>query len=437
MRQENFYQTAFLSALASSLITPFIPMYALRLGATKTMIGLISALTSFLSILSGLFWAALVESSKRRVMFVILGYLLWGIFWIPIAFCKDSLQLLLILSFQAILSAMITPAWQSMLVNVTSKFQRGRFVSKVNLASSIGSFIGSLIGGYIIYSFGFVPFLFYSITFYGIISGFPFLPSIAEKFNTYGRDFYRSLKSLFNIHEIRKNKEFSRLVRAMLFLNFAVSIAGPMFSVYILQNLKGNSVNLTILAIIDTIVAVLFFKPWGVLVDYLGRKTVLVGCLLPIAFFPFIYFISNNIIWLYLYEFIGSLFWGGFNIAIFSYLSDVIPKGSEPTFLSFYNFLVGVSSVLGSLVSGLLADLIGIKYVFLISFFLRLISSPLFYALGERKGTRPSGILRATPIENISYQLESTILIYTQVLKEARRNTLESWIKRLLRSGLS
>ncbi len=60
--------------------------------------------------------------------------------------------------------------------------------------------------------------------------------------------------------------------------------------------------------------------------------------------------------------------WGGYNLAAFNLLLEVTPDENCSMYIGIYNTLAGVATAIGPLVGGFLAEIIQLRYVFLLSF---------------------------------------------------------------------
>jgi len=423
---KHFYVSSFVQGLAEELIAPFIPLFALSLGATKTLIGLVSSLPNITGLLSQVLWGSVVEIAKNRKFLVILGGIVWSLFWIPISFVKEVYTLIILLTLQSILSSITVPAWTIMFIQLSPKYRRGEVIGNLNTASSLGYFVGSMIGGLILRQFGFVYFIFYMICFLGIISKIVFI-HVEEPVILSTRSFKEVLKSTFSL-EITKNKKMVNLIGAIAFLNFSVSIAGPFFSVYIVKNLGGSIMDVAIISAIGFISRIIFYRPWGSLVDYLGTRTVMLSCIIPISFYPFVYAISNSLVWVYLYAFIGQASWAGFDTALFVYLSHILPHEKGSSSIAMYNMLTGLSSAVAPFVGGMVAEFTSIWFVFILSTLLRIISMRFLDGLEEKVGLRSEGMAKIGPepfglISRVQTFISTYFLLIEKTLELKKRRS--------------
>jgi MFS family permease len=426
MSIKYFYKSSFFSSLSEGLILPFIPAFAFYLGATKTFIGILSTLPTLINFFSQLLWSSLTEVTRRKKLLVILGGIIWSIFWIPIAFVKDVNYLIILISLQAFLSSLAIPAWTTLLIHMTSSYKRAQVIGSINTYSSIGSFLGSIFAGIILNRLGFHYFLFFLVFLFGIISKILFYKVHEPSIYLSSRNIKDSLKRTFDFSNLKKNKKILDLIKAMIFFNFSISIAGPFFSVYILENLGGSKLDIAIIAAINIIIASIFYKAWGTLIDYLGKKAIMLSCIIPISLNPFVYAISNHVYWIYIWTIVVSMSFAGFSMASFTYLSDIVPKERTSSYIAMYNAMTGTSTAIAPLIGGIIADFTSIWLVFIIATFLRISSLYFFDKLEERVGFKPKGIYKFKFEHfDILYRLESFVSTYSLAIEQVKKETMK------------
>ena len=421
MGLKPFYGSTFFRSIANGLINPFIPVFALALGASKTIIGLTTTLPNISKLFSQLLWGSLSEVTKKKKILVIVGGVLWAILWLPVALVKDPVQLIILLTIQSFLASMSIPSWTVLLIRSTPKYKRGEINGRVNTISGIGTFIGTMVAGFVLNRFGFVWFLFIVICLLGILSrvAFSFLKEPHIPIRT--KKFTKVLESTLSLSVIKKERKLKSLLLAIMFLNFSVGIPAPFFSIYILK-IGGTNIDIAIISSLATISAIIFYRAWGTLIDFLGRKTVMLSCIIPISIYPLVYAVANNVFWLYLYAIINGMSWAGFNLATFVYLSDVLPTEKGPSSVSLYNLFTGLSSSIAPFVGGLIAEFTSLRFIFILSMILRFSSFTLLDRLEEKVGFKPRGIFRFGPeFFGLSYKIEMFVSTYSLLIDEARK----------------
>ena len=428
MRDEKRVKySTFFSSLAGSLFSPFLTLYALSLGASNFQIGLISSLTSIVSIIAQLIGTSIAESVKRKILLYIIIDSIGYLFFIPISLVNNPNHLLILISLQTFFFSFPLQVWNELLVIIFPKWRRGREIGLINKIGSLGSLIAYVVAGYTIRKFGFIPYLFYTAICSGLLSDIVLLGMKEKTYNT--KEVLSSFKETFSF-KILKESEFRNLILIISAFNFSVSVGAPMFSVYLIKNLNADSIQLSLVSIISLIVTLVFSEAWGFVIDFLGRRKVILASLPLISLYPLFYVFSAKMSEIYFFTIIGQLGWVAFNLAMFSYLSDISEDSISKKFM-FFNVFSSISSSLGSFLSGILAEKIGVASVLIISFWMRLFSSFFFFKLGEKKGYTPRGLFSFLSPYTLSSYVESFISVYSMVFKEARKTIMDKISKKL------
>jgi len=383
-----------------------MPIFALRLRASSIEIGAVSTFPSLLNIYGQLLWGSIGTLARNRKSLMLLGGLIYASFYLLIAHAATPQELILLLTIQSFFfSAFVTYYLELLSLNLP-RYKRGSALGKLNVAASLGSFFGNLAGGWILHEYGFIPAIFYFSTFFTIL-GLMFL-SKTEYYTT-------SPKRMKMFKEALKNKRLTYFLFVMCCFDFVSSLPGPFFSIYLVTNLNGTLFDLALLGIIGIVVGGLFYDSWGWVVDFLGRRATMIGTLVPITLTPLVYFLAGDVVPIYLYTFISSLSWAGFNLATSAYLFDIVRRDLSLVEIALFNTLTGTASSIAPLIGGAIVENFGIRAAFLLSFLLRLLVILPFLRLRETKGPIKEKILRGSG-EETKEILRNTYLIYSSLL---------------------
>jgi MFS family permease len=416
---ENFYGYEFFKSFGEGLINPFITIFALALGASNFLIGSLSGTISFVSVVSQLIFSFLLLRVKRKGWILVLATFSWSLMWIVIGFSRNPYQLIAFLSIQAIFSALITLSWTDFAVNFIPGYKRVRFIERLNWWNGFGAILATLVSGYILTNYGFIPFLFFVVTIFGILASLSVFSLRNVYLPTIGPSEMRIKESL---QELKKNKNFFTLLIARAFFRFAVNIAGPFFAVFVVKNLGGSTMDVAIISIISSIVQLLFYKPWGFVVEFVGRKATMLSCVLLISTYPLVYAMSPNVFFLYFFIIFGAIGWAGFDIAAFAYFSDVVEKKNVFQLTALYNFSIETFGIIANFLGGILAQNFGIFKVFMISFILRLASLIFFMGIEERTGYKE--MVKFGTTHHPFHFVQEPITIYSILFSTLRKDII-------------
>ncbi|MCS7096986.1 MAG: MFS transporter [Candidatus Methanomethylicia archaeon] len=175
-------------------------------------------------------------------------------------------------------------------------------------------------------------------------------------------------------------------------------IASPIISPYALS-LGADAVLIGLLSSISSAVTIILRPFVGLIVDR-GKKfeTLILGTLLSCVA-AIIYFMSNNVFMFAIGRIMSGLAAAFFMPASISTAIDLSPSDRIGETLGWRSTMFGVSQFLGPGVGGYLADLIGLRYIFIISFFFVFIALILVYYVS-----------RLAPKETIKYSKSSNEL---------------------------
>ena len=263
---------------------PFLAAFVLALGASNYEIGLIASIAfigEFMQI-PGLYMLKVLM--KRRALAVTTGLLyrlLWALIILtPFLFAKRGVAFVTTcLIASALVSGLMTPAWNSLIRELVPRKIMGRFFSRRLMYSNAAAIILTLAGGYFIdfwrkvapnttpyaYSTIFAIGLTVGIVSVYAISRLPERTMIVEEKTTMSELLMRPVQ----------DENFRHLLAFTGAWTFAVNLASPFFIVYMIKRLELSLTLVTTLIITSQVINLLFLRVWGKLVDRFSNKSVL------------------------------------------------------------------------------------------------------------------------------------------------------------------
>ncbi len=366
-------------ALFNGFTSAFLVAFALALGASNEIIGLLGAMPFIATILTQIPGATLVQHFKRKNINVILG-LISRFWWLPLLlspfiFTKPILPVVIFFLFVNLGIGLTKPGWASLIADTVEEKHRGEFIGKRLTYIGIFGMIATVLGGLFLQQFPKEDPLGFAIMFaVGIVFGV-FSIIIISKIK----------EPEYTDHEPHKLKEFFTLTGPLkrftifgIVFNFGFMFAGPFVVVYILKNLGVGYEYLGILIAIATFARVITAKTAGIIADKYGaKKTAIIG-VIGTGLVPLIYLtITPNVLWLLVpAQLISGIAWAITDIAIFNLLLDVADPKKHAMQIAEYNFYTAIALSIAPIIGGIVSDkvtliLSGIPLVFAISFVLR------------------------------------------------------------------
>jgi len=352
----------------------FLVAYALKLGASNFTIGLLAALPPLIQVLQ-IPSIYLIEKVRKRKLICIVSCLISRSFLllmasVPLFFTgHGGLAFLFIgLFFHTAFAALSGCSWNTWMRDLIPDNILGSFFSKrMAISMTLGIALSFLAGFYLDYMpkyFGENEVYGYALLFaagflLGMVETFflakipePTMPPVTGK-----RNFFKILGQPF------KDTTFRKLLVFLGSWNFAVNLAVPFFTVYMLIRL-GLSMSVVIgLSILTQIFSVMFFKIWGRFSDRFSNKSVLtvcgpmyMFCILGWAFttMPEKYVLTYPLlIMLHIFMGISS---AGINLASGNIGLKLAPKGQATAYLAANNLTNSIAASIAPILGGKFAD---------------------------------------------------------------------------------
>ena len=379
----------FSSMVSDNYIVPF----ALFLNSSPFQIGILSSLGNLISPLGQIIGSHRIESKPRRsvLMAGIIGMgAIWPFYLIVILlnfleFLHLILPWILIGFFllYMLFSGIMNPPWFSVMGDVVPENFRGRYFAKRNLITNAIALIGILSLSYFLDWFNAlgIVFLGFSLIFiFGFfsrgISAFLFTKHYYPPFDFEQKD---HVKFSTMIKEIPKSN-FGRFTLFVSLLTLGQWIAGPFFSVYMLSDLGFDYSIFIMVNVSSSIIALFIFPVLGKLSDKFGNVRLLQIGAIIIPFLPILWIFFDTPLGLILGpQLLGGIGWTSFNLAASNFIYDNIAGKMRGTYIAFYNFILGISILIGGIAGGFIITYVPIifmnrfHFIFLISGIVRIV----------------------------------------------------------------
>jgi MFS family permease len=413
----SFYRPLFvratLLALAVGLSGPFLTLFAIDLGADSIDLGLLQAAVNVVPNVFQLPFGRLTDRLGKKKLILYVGSMIYFVIFIPILLTQTPKEFVLLLSIQSAASAMMTPAFLSLIGDATSMENRAGIMAKLNLLNGFGSLIATLFTSVAVY------FIFGTSR-----SGFQFmfLASIVfGVFQTISIHFINEPKTkpvkestqLFSdlIKITKTNPLFAQFVLMSSLYGFFMSLMWPLVGLTLAKVHNAGALEFGIMQISSMVSYIVAQNVFRHLFDRAGRVPVLVFARAGLLVFPLMYAFSPNMIFLYVANLIGGVFSALNDTGVLAYLFDSTPGGQRGVCTSLYNLATGMSYFVGSITGGVLIALgepyfglvLALQFVYMISVFGRLAIAVMHQRLIETKKSETT--LRNALIEELRSSL--------------------------------
>jgi MFS family permease len=344
--------------LTQSYVVPF----ALALKATTAQVGLLSSLPSLVMAFSQLAAPRLTRKAGSRKRLILPVVLVHALMWIPVLlipylFPGDKVWWLIgLMTLSAVFGSLALPAWGSMMADLVPENTRGRYFGWRSRICDFTMLVISFVAGGILQWTTGNPFLGFSIIFSGAVvsrlTSWVFLsrmhePLLKEPVKNYGNlpDTIRKLRS----------SNLGRFIVYVSLVNFATSLAGPFFAVYMLRDLGFDYLTYVAITATATIASVTFLTHWGKRADRAGNLRVMriTSCIIPLL--PLMWLVSKQVYYLIPVQIMAGFAWSGFTLTSSNFLYDASPQEDRTQSIAIFNAMNGLAICFGALAGGFLA----------------------------------------------------------------------------------
>lgn len=337
--------------------------YALFLGATAAQVSLLAAAPPLLGALTQLFAAWFSARNGSRRPLILAGALLHAFTWLPIIwlpyfFPQHAVPLLIacIACYHGWIG-LGAPLWGSLMGDLVPERRRGRFFAWRNRLMSVTSFLALVGAGVVLHFFDLRD---------DMRLGFMCVFSAAAAARLYSlyhlacmhepkrvtqpvelpplRGVYRQLRRSSFVH-------FSGFIAVM---SFAVAIAAPFFTIYMLKDLKFSYLEFTLATAASVLMQFLTLGLWGRLADAFGNRVILAVTGSAIPFLPALWLVSTDFWYILLVQGLSGTCWAAFGLAAFNYLYDIVPAERRASYWAIHNLFNSTGAFAGAMVGALI-----------------------------------------------------------------------------------
>lgn len=355
-----FILSALVSA-ASFISRLFIELYAVIIGSSALAISII---TSSRNLIQLSFQSAFGRISDRlgRKKLMVGGLIISGISLGLFPLIQNQWVLVGGVFFFSVGFASYYPSFTALQGDLTSKENRASFISLITLIGAFGTITSLLITG-AIGARGETELEQYSIILRVIAGLFIFTAIIALLFDEPETQKLKD-KQVFSFMPFRKNRGYRKFIIINCFMFFSMSMGWPIYG-FVRAVYATAQENTYIWAV---------FSGCQIITLLIVQKTIDKIPRTKLLFFGrvFMFFIPLNlaltVLWFpYWWQIALGSGVSGISNALFlvsqnSYLLDLAPEDKKGTYMGLFNFFIGIATFFGSLLMGMIADLLFIYF---------------------------------------------------------------------------
>jgi MFS family permease len=252
---------------------------------------------------------------------------------------------------------LVTPQWSSLMGDIVPARRRGRFFALRTRMITAITFLSLLTGGLLLHFFnrsnntatGFVVLFSIAacarlVSVYQLSRMYDPPGHVAALEFPFGPGWWQRLRH-------------SNVVRFSIFFaltQFAVAIASPFFTVYMLRDLQFSYLAFTMNTGTAIFAQFLTLSQWGRISDVFGNRRILAATGIVIPLMPLLWVFSSNFWYLIVVQLLSGFAWAGFSLSASNFVYDLISPHRRATYLAIHNVIAGVGIFSGALLGGYL-----------------------------------------------------------------------------------
>jgi MFS family permease len=330
------------------IFAAYLPLFAYySLQATNILIGLLATVYFSVNAPSSMLIGYAVDKYRKVKVFLVSALILLFITSLATAYITDPVLLLPLRVLQGVATASIIPLSNLLGAEL---FGPGRGVGLVNMMGSLGFLLSTLLGGLVLNYISYNTLFIYSSVI-PLFSMFivSFTPTANIDFNS---------TAIVKLSNIKKLDKSILLMYGTLFLRIlGASGVWALFSLYI-YSIGGDTNMVGILFAINPVIQTLIFEKFGKISEGRGVKIFELGLILSAIVFLG-YYISTNVYYIIPFQIILGFSWVSLYTGINVHIIENTDRDIRGTSLGLVNTVMAIGWVLGSYLSGMIADITG------------------------------------------------------------------------------
>lgn len=376
----NLWDGLFFSVM-TGLALPFLGVYAIALGATDFMLGLLTSLPALMALLSQFPAAFIVDSRRYRLrislvfgFFNRVGYFIFAVipflptFWRPWVF----IVFLTLINFPGVVAG---TAWTTMMGEIFEVRIRGRIFGDRNMVLAIVTMVFTFIAGKwldtVMFPYNFQAL--FVVSFIALMISLRFQSKLIERPLVEGEVDLRT-NSFLALKSALRNKPFMAFVMAAFVLHLGFNINTAMWPILYVRVLQVSNAWIAAFSIISGAVSAMSFRWWGRLGDRKGNRWVFLLTMLVYMPLPIIYGLARGPELVFVMSAASGFANAGFNLISFNALLEISPDKERASYVALYNTMNGITAFLMPMVGVAIYHRANMMTVFVIASLFRVIA---------------------------------------------------------------
>lgn len=401
-------------SLVNSIYSPFVGVYAIKLGASNTQVALLSSLPALVSVLTMIPGAAYIRRfphKKRVTAALFLANRLFVLLLALVPFFGGGHAAAVLVALVALMNlpgAIANVSWQALMGDLVPLEARGDVFAVRNRLAILAGFVPTMVSGYaldflsfpsgyqLIFALAFVLSL-AEIMLFMKLQEEGASPASAARENGRRASFvpFRALSpsALANSvrnkwAEVRSHSRYFEFTVKSLIYYFGWQMGWPLFTIYYVKVLGANNAWIAAFTVTSNLAQFLSFRWWGRIATQRGNIPVLSLATMGMALTPVLVAISSRLWMVQLFNLSMGFFTAGTVLLLFNALLEVTPEADRASYIAYNNTLVNISAAIAPFAGDFALKLLGIRGALWVTAFMRFAGSVAIMTMAGSGGIR-------------------------------------------------
>ena len=351
----------------------FLVGYALKVfNASGSVIGILAALPLFANIVMVAGSLLIEKTGKKKpasITGVMAGRLMWvGVILLPLVFVpggngRAAWPLIAVIGLSSLFAAVGTVGWTAWMSDLVPGKQRGAFFGRRNMIASFAGMVALVLGGKFLdiadrLHLPVAP-AFMLLFAVGLLSGMVsvwFLSRIPETGSPPPESAVREGGSLF-LRPLR-DRNFRALILVVSVWSAGVQMAGPFYSVFLIDTLRVDFGTITLFGACATIATLLMMRTWGPISDALGNKPVIIVSGWVLVLVPVLWILAGPrsfFLPVLLANLVSGAAMAGAALSQFNILIALSPRKGRSMYIAVFSAITGLVGAAAPVAGGIAA----------------------------------------------------------------------------------
>lgn len=346
----------FYASMVGFAETYFIPLL-IAVGATTFQVGVFASAPQLFLAFTQFLGIVLVERlhvRKRIIVGAVMvqtSILFWMFASVALGTSSPWLLVLIGIGYFAV-NGVVLPAWNSLIGDLTTERNRGAYLGFRNGLSQLVLFATMVAAGLILEWFdnrsearmGFAVILGLAVA-----SRVGSVLALAGHFEAPYDPPRGAYFSFWSFLKRSGRSNFAHFVYFVSLMTFAVQMAAPFFTVYMLRDLGFSYMQFMIAQGVFIGSQFLAMHRWGAFADRFGNRAAMRICTAISPWIPLLWFLSTDFVYILAIQVLAGLAWAGWFLASNNFIFDAVTPPKRARCAAYFNFFNGIGFFLGAM----------------------------------------------------------------------------------------